>query len=64
MADKNSKIVAKPADQKEIASPPIGENSADEKKPKPQKYHYLPGEEPEKSSISSYGRGRMGTVYD
>jgi hypothetical protein len=64
MSNKNYSVIAKPASQKKIALPSTEKDPADEKKIKPGKYRYFPGEEPEASSIFSYARGRMGTVYD
>lgn len=62
MSEKKSKVIVKPANQKKTASPP--RDLAGEKKTKLQGYRYFPGEEPETSSIFSYGRDRTGTVYD
>ena len=71
---KDSKIAAKPTNQKEIASSPNSDSATsrkrlggtfDEKqKDKPPEYRYVQGEEPEIYSVSSYGRGRMGTVFE
>ncbi|TSC89031.1 MAG: hypothetical protein G01um10142_538 [Parcubacteria group bacterium Gr01-1014_2] len=59
MSDKNLEIIAKP-NQKEIASPPKQPKQED----KHRRYHYVQGEEPESSSVSSFARGRMGTVSE
>lgn len=54
---KDSKVVAKPTNQKETAS-------TIKQKEKPKEYRYVQGEERTTSEVSSYGRGRMGTVSE
>lgn len=51
---KNSKVVVKSPTQKEVVSLLKQKRSE-----KPKRYHYVEGEEPETSSISSYARGRI-----